>query len=158
MRANLANSYELLGRIEETLRMRREIYSGTLRLYGNSDLRTFNAANNYASVLRRLNHYAEAKALLRTTMPVARRILGDGDTATLTMRWNYATTLLHDTVARLSDFREAVTIFEDMVRITRRMLGGAHPYTKKVISDLEASRVALRAAETQHGISPGSGA
>ena len=38
MQGNLANTYHLLGRLEEALRLRRDVYSATLRLFGEHEL------------------------------------------------------------------------------------------------------------------------
>ena len=61
----------------------------------------------------------EAKTLLRKTMPVARRFLGENDVLTLRMRWNYARALYQDDGATLDDLREAVTTLEDTARTHR---------------------------------------
>ena len=81
-------------------------------------------------------------------MPVARRVLGEGDQLTLQMRWNYARTLSWTTAARaLDDLREAVTTLEETTRSMRRVLGGAHPSTARIEEDLRNERAALRARE-----------
>ena len=49
--------------------------------------------------------------------------------------------------ATLDDLREAVTTFEDLERIARRIFGGAHPFTVHTEDDLKRSRAALRARE-----------
>jgi len=41
-----------------------------------------------------------------------------------------------------------VTTGENTERIARRVLGGAHPFTKTLEWDLQMSRAALRARET----------
>ena len=70
---NLAQTYNMLGREEDSLRMMRDIYFGSLKLYGeNGD--TLLAANNYAMALTSLRRCKEAKELLRKTSPVARRV------------------------------------------------------------------------------------
>ena len=66
----------------------------------------------------------------------------------LRMRLNYAEALCMDDVATLDDLREAVTTLEDLERIARRVLGGAHPLTQGAESDLRKARAALRARET----------
>ena len=101
----------------------------------------------YASSLQYLEHYAEAKALLRKVTPVARRVLGEGHRLTLKMRWNYARALCNDPGATLDGLREAVTTLEDTERIARRVLGGTHPTTEGVEDELRAARAALRARE-----------
>ena len=74
-----------------------------------------------------LKRFEEAKSLLRKTMPVARRVLGESHDLTLRMRWSYAAALYEDNGATLDDLREAVTTLEETTRIARRVLGGAHP-------------------------------
>ena len=53
-----------------------------------------------------------------------------------------------DADATLDDLREALTIFEEIERIARRVLGGAHPLLVSIERDLKRSRAALRARET----------
>ena len=48
---NLAVSYHNLGRLEEAVRLRRDVYSGRLKLNGEEHEETHRAANNYASSL-----------------------------------------------------------------------------------------------------------
>ena len=105
------------------------------------------AANNYASALNDLKDFKEAKALLRKTIPIARRVLGEGNELGLGMRMNYAVALYRDPSATLDDLREAVTTLEDTERIARRVFGGAHPLTITIEGNLRDSRVALRARE-----------
>ena len=93
--------------------------------------------------------FAEAKSLMRKTIPVARRLLGKDDTTTIRMRWSYAIALYADYDAALDDLREAVTTLEEAERIARRVLGGAHPLTGWIESELRDARAALRARETQ---------
>ena len=59
-----------------------------------------------------------------------------------------------DADATLDDLREAVNTFEDIEPITRRVLGGAHPYTVRNEDSLRIARAALRARETPSS-SPG---
>ena len=69
------------------------------------------------------------------------------------MRWGYAIALYQNADATLDDLREAVTTLEDIARIARRVLGGAHPDTVGIERSLQNSRAELRARETP---SPGS--
>jgi len=119
-----------------------------LKLYGNLDLRTFNAANNYASTLKDLQRYAEAKSLLRQTLPIARRVLGESDELAFKLTRMYAQSLYEDPAATLDDLREAVTTLEEATPIARRVLGGAHPQTGEIEHRLREARAALRARET----------
>ena len=106
-----------------------------------------------SSTLIGLERFEEARSLLRKTIPVARRVLGDSNRNTLMMRWLYARALFEDPAATLDYIREAVTTLEDAGRIARRVFGGAHPTTEDIDISLRISRAALRARETP---SPGS--
>ena len=52
-----------------------------------------------------------------------------------------------DPGATLDDLREAVTTLEDIERIARRVLGGAHPVTGYMEGDLQKARAVLDARE-----------
>ena len=144
---NIACAYVELGRDEEAVLMRRDVYFGRLRLNGEENKRTLLAANNYAASLNRLQRFEEAKALLRKTIPVARRVLGEENRLVLKMRRLYANALYGDPGATLDDLRKAVTTLEDAERIARRVLGGAHPTTVGIERRLREARAALRARE-----------
>jgi len=148
VQGNLANTYKELGREEEALSMRQEVYSGHLKLNGEEHYDTLREAFNYAVSLQDLNRFEETKSLLRKMMPVARRLHGDNDRLTLKMRWSYAQSLYYDSGATLHDLREAVTTLEDLERITRRVFGGAHPLTASIGDELRDARAVLRARET----------
>ncbi len=128
--------------------MRQEVYSGRLKLLGEDHSQTLGAACNYAVSLVDLQRFEEAKALMRKTMPVARRVLGEGNETTLRTRSLYAAAIYSDTGATLEDLREAVTTFEDLARIARRVLGGAYPLTGGIEENLRNARAALSARET----------
>ena len=151
VQGNLANTYEKLERDEEALRMRQIVYSGRLEFNGEDNEYTLQAANNYASDLNDLERFEEAKSLLRKLMPVARRVLGNNDETTLKMRWNYAEAIYEDEGATLDDLRESVTTLEDVERISRRVMSGAHPITEGIESALREARAVLRARETPSG-------
>ena len=55
--------------------------------------------------------------------------------------------LYRDAGASLDDVREAVTMLEETVRITRRVFGGAHPLTTGFEGNLRRARELLRARE-----------
>ena len=130
--------------------MRQEIYSVKLKLYGEEHRETITDANNYALSLHNLQRYAEVKSLLRRTIPVTRRVLGDSDEITFSMRWIYGGALFRDASATLDDLREAVTTLEDLARIARRILGGTHPHT----TGIEVSLLNARAALVTRGTPP----
>ena len=146
--SNLAVTYQVLGRNEEALRLQRDLYSGHVKLDGVEHENTLIAANNYADSLNSLKRFEEAKSMLRKTMPVTRRVLGESNEQTLGMRLNYAMSLYEHDGATLDDLREAVTTLEDTECIARRVLGGAHPLTMGLEIKLQHSQAALRARET----------
>ena len=63
---------------------------------------TRTAASNYVLTLKDLRRFEEVKSLLRKTIPVARRVLGEGHDITLRMRKVYARALYGDPAATLS--------------------------------------------------------
>ena len=131
-----------------TQQLYRDVYSGHLRLDGEENELSLIAANNYTGSLIHLERFEEAKSLMRKTMPVARRVLGDSNDTTLRTRWIYAQTLYMDDNATLDDLRAAESTLKDTVRLVRRMLGGAHPITVAMEKSLRTARAALRARES----------
>ena len=150
--SNLATTYQYLGRAEQALRLRHDVYSGHLKFDGEESHVTLTAANNYAVTLACHDRFEEAKLLYRKSIPVAQRVLGKCHDLTLRLRSTYAIALRDDLAATLDDLREAVTTLEDTERIARRVLGSVHPLAVEVERDLGKARVALRARE----MSPGS--
>ncbi len=144
---NIANSYGALGRHEQALSLRRDVYSGWLKLKGEEHHDTLREAENYANVLVGLERFEEAKSLMRKMIPVARRFLGESNEASLSMRLIYSLALCKNTGATLDDLREAVTTLEDTDRTARRVLGGAHPRTVNIERALQNVRAALAARE-----------
>ena len=146
---NLASSYRALGRYEQALSIRQDVYSGTLKLNGEESIETLAEANNYASELSKLEHYEEAKSLMRKTMPVARRILGKSHELTLKIQWTYAKALYYqDDGATLAELREAVETLQETERTARRVLGNLHPLVTAIVRSLRDARAARDARET----------
>ena len=114
------------------------------RCLGNNHAHTLTAASNYANSLIYLQRFEEAKKLLRKSIPVARRVLGENHDLTLRIRGCYAEALYKDGGAALHDLREAVTTLEDTTRIARRVFGGAHPLTEEIEKALQEAGAALR--------------
>ena len=148
MQGNIAATYAVLGRREQALSMLKLVYSGNLKLYGPESEDTLREANNYATNLFGLNRHEEATALLRKTMPVARRVIGENHDITIRMSICYAMALYYHDGATLDDLHEAVATLEDAGRIARQVLGGAHPLTERIGISLPEARAALRARET----------
>ena len=151
VRHNIAMVYQGLGRYEQALQMKRDVYSGRLMLNGEEHQETIRSAVNYAVSLNGLKRFGEAKSLMRKTVPVARRALGENHDLTLRMRKGFARALYMDADATLDDLREAATTLEELETIARRVLGGAHPTTGNIADELRNARAALRARETLLG-------
>ena len=128
--------------------MRRDVYSGWLKRFGEEHGQTLREASNYATSLADLKRFEEAKVLLRKWIPVARRVLGEDAQLTLTMRWTYAEALYVDDRATLDDLHEAVTALEDTVRIARQVFGGAHAMVRSMGAHLRDAQAALVAHDT----------
>ena len=124
------------------------VYSGRVRLYGEEQEESLHEAHNLANLLVHLERFEEAKSLLCDSMPVARRVLGEGNLITLWFMLTYAASLYKDNGATLDDLRESVTTLEDAERTARRVLGGTHPLTAGIEDALRKSQAALRARET----------
>ena len=92
-----------------------------------------------------LQRFEEAKSLMRKTMPVAQRVLGEGNEFTLKTQWSYARALLEDDRASVDDLREAATRLEELERTARRVLGASHPIAVLIGRDLKKSRLAHKA-------------
>jgi len=151
LQTNLACTYGRLGRFEEAVSIRRNVYFGLLKIEGEESRNTLLEANNYAADLRCLKRFKEAKSLMRKPVLVSRRVLGDNDRLTLKIRWTYATALYMDDGATVDDLREAVTTLEDTDRIARRVMGGGHPLTLDIQDCLRNARATLAAREAPLG-------
>ena len=145
---NLTTTYIHLGRLEQALRMRQDVYSGLLRINGEEDRDSLLEAHNLASSFISLERFEEARSLMRKTIPVAQRVAGEDAEVTLRMRWRYAEALCRDTAATLDDIREAETTIAETERTARRVFGAAHPLVGKIEADLRTARALIRACET----------
>ena len=115
---------------------------------------TLGAANNYASSLKALGRFEEAKSVLRKMMPVTQRVLGESHKLTLTIRKLGAMALYSDPDATLDDLREAKTTLEEIERMARRVMGGAHPITEGIEDELQNARAALARKTRSQLLSP----
>ena len=124
---------------EEALQIKRDAYSGCVICLARNMKRP-SVANNYAPALVDLERLEEeARRCCARTIPVTRRVLSDSSRTTLVQRCNYAESLYEDPEATLDDLREAVTTLEEVERIARRVLGGAHPLTVDIEGELRES-------------------
>ena len=134
-----------MGRLEHALQMDRDVYYGHLKLNGKEDENTLVTANNYASSLTDLRHFEEARPLLRKTMPVARRVLGENHEITISLTKTYARVLSDAPGATIHERVEAVRTLDEADRTARRVLGASHPLAVRIGRDLKKSRVAHKA-------------
>ena len=88
---------------------------------------------------------------MRKVLPVARRVLGEGNDLMIRMSRTYAMALYDDEDASLDDVREAVTTLEETERIARRTFDVAHPLVENIEGALLDAQDDLRARETPSG-------
>jgi tetratricopeptide (TPR) repeat protein len=148
VQGNLATSYQLLGRLEEAMSLRRDVYSATLRLHGEEHAETIREASNYAVTLGELQRFEEAKALLRKMIPVARRVLGASHDSTIRTQWIYARSLWGDRGAKYDDVRAAMKMLEETERTACHVLGPSHPTSIEIGQDLKMMRARLYHSNT----------
>ena len=153
--SNLASTYGTLGRLVEASRIQRDVYSGRVKLNGEEHIETLGVGSNYASSLVVLKRFEEAKSVLRRTLPVAQRVLGESHGLTLRMRVIYTDALYRDPTTTLANVREAVKTLEEMERTARRVLGSAHPMLELIEYHLRQARTALRTREGVESIREG---
>ena len=143
VRGNIANSYQMLRRYDEALRMRREVYSGTLRICGEDSYDALVDTLNLALALRKTGNKPEAKELLRARIPVAERSLGRENYVYFRLRWTYAKSLADAADATLDDVVQAEALLDDTYTRFRRVMGDRHPDTPRIHEILLAMREAL---------------
>ena len=83
---NLANSYQFLGRLEEAMSLRRDVYSGCLKLNGEVHEETLRAANNYSLYENpgaTLDDLREAVTTLEDAERTMRRVFGGAHPTTV---------------------------------------------------------------------------
>ena len=125
-----------------------DVYSRRLKLSGEEHERPSEQPTTTRASLLKVERFEEAKSVLRKTIPVARRVLGEDSDHTLRMRRIYATALYKDPAATLDDLREAVTTLEETDRRARRVLGGAHPLVAGM--QVDCKRREPRSAPERH--------
>ena len=123
--------------------LRRDVYSGTVRLKGKHHAETMTECGNLVINLIELERFQEAKRLLRKVIPVARRVLGNEHNLTLSLCEDLSRATLLDGDSSAEEVREAVRALEDTLGVWRRVLGPQHPNTQRVQQNLEAYREAF---------------
>ena len=145
--SSMAICFNMLGRADEALELERRIYRVQLKRDPRlTDRNTFLAGNNLAGSLVRGKLYAEARGLLKTIIPTARRSLGDDHTITLNLRGSWAQAIYMDSRASDEERVDAVATCEDCVRISLRVMGPTHPKHLNFQDDLRRARAVLALA------------
>jgi tetratricopeptide (TPR) repeat protein len=134
---NLAVCYSKLGRREEALTLRREVYARSVALR-RPEIEIVTMALNLAHSLVHTGRYDEARSLSREKLPVARRALGNDHPLVFKLRGIYAETFLHDESSTRGDLDEAVSVVEDVIQRSQRVFGAAHPETQNKLRLLKA--------------------
>ena len=140
-KTNVANCYDYLGRKDEALVIRREIYAWRRINLGFSNDLTQTAALNVSHSLIESGRIPEAKSICYEVigaLPPDKLISFN----MLRLRQKLAWAEFDD-----GNLREAQAMYEDLERSTLRVLGPAHPLTQGVQSYLKATR-SRRAAAT----------
>ena len=78
----------------------------------------------------------EAKPLLRDQIPFSVRCLGPEHEVTLTLRWKYACAIGECSLCDPNALREAISMLEAVLKISRRVLGAKYPTTKWIQDSL----------------------
>ena len=143
---NLASTYQLVGRPEDALRLRRVVYRGVLHRYGEDSLEAITEALNLALILRDTGNDPEAKELLRARIPVAERSLGRENYVYFRLLWTYAKSLADAADATLDDVVQAEALLDDTYTRFRRVMGDRHPDTPRIHEILLAIREILARA------------
>ncbi|CAH0366332.1 unnamed protein product [Pelagomonas calceolata] len=142
----------------------KEAQLSMLRRIGAPETVILNTQGNLAIAYGLLGQHERALQMKRDIYSGRLVLFGEEDENTIRMAYTLANSLrllqrfdeaksLLLKVTPLDDLREAVETLEDIERTARRVLGGAHPLTSGIKSELQKARAALRARETP---SPGS--
>ena len=123
---NTAVCYQNLGRHEEALGLRREVYAAFRVMLGESQEETLIAAHNLGLSFIKLKRFAEAKSTLLKPIADAQRTLGDDHATTLDLR-----DVFGEALSLNEEFDEATVIYEDIIKRSRRLLGAQHCETQR---------------------------
>ena len=146
VQTNLSNCLDDLGRNDEALALKREIYARSVATLGVSHEDTIISGNNLVISLDKLGLGHESQPLLRDQLlPAARRSLGSDHALTLALNQNLAAALQFNPKRTRDDLLEAETITQDVLQRRRRVFGPAHPETRKAERALSGLRAQLAA-------------
>ena len=128
-----------MGRIDDALRLQREVYAGYQSIDVSSELRREcldSAVSNLIELLGATREFEEAKSLAREKIPAIIDRHGPDHTLTLEVRTWYARALFLEG----EDLSEAESVLEDVWRRSKRVLGDSYPDTERARKFLEEVR------------------
>ncbi len=149
-RGNLALSYYHLGRIEDALRLQREVYTGWQILSVSSEVLSSSAlreavgdcltisVGNLTELLVAAREFEEAQSLAREKLPAIIDRHGPDHTLTLEVRTWYARALFLEG----EELSAAENVLEDVWRRSKRVFSDSHPDTERARKFLEDVRSA----------------
>ena len=146
-RSNLANRYSALGRLEEALLLRQEVYARTSALHGLHGDTLLTAANLASTLVDDLEQLDEARAFLRDRIPEAIRVLGKNHDLTFKLQRMHAQCLFENAGASLEDVTAAIAALEDLDRRQTQVFGSRHPQTAGTRRFLAEARETLARAK-----------
>ena len=129
---NIALRLDDVGRGDEALELKREIYASRLALDGKSNEGTLIAALNLIVSFTNALRLSEAKRMLREQLPIATRVLGKDHDVTLSLQRNVVIGLLRDEKSTRQETLQAEKLAKDMLVRLRRVYGAQHPLTRNM--------------------------
>ena len=138
---NMAHCYDQLGRTQEALELRREIYASSADVIDATHRFVF--AMNLAISYIETGRVRDAKSFLRKQLPEALRALGSEDRIYIKFRWTYAQALFLNDRASRDDVVESIAIHEELAATARRVLGPAYPLTTSIQDTFAQARERL---------------
>ena len=144
VKSNLAHCYQQLGRSDDALRLRREIFDGAKESLGAGNGHTLSLGCNLCTSLAQSGRAAEARTLHYECLPLARKHLGPDHDVSLSHA-EYLAATIRACDPREKDALEAEALLKDTLERRRRVFGAAHPSTRAVADDLESLQQATNA-------------
>ena len=147
---NLGCTYQRLGRLEDALQMKRDVYSGHSRHrdLGPLHQNTLKAALNLSTALVNAGDYAEARAFTRDQTELARRALGADHPVTLDFQWGYSRAFTLDKGVSAEQLGEVATALEKTLEVSQRVRGREHPQTCNIRNELTIAKTKEAIART----------
>jgi serine/threonine protein kinase/tetratricopeptide (TPR) repeat protein len=140
LRHTVGMTYEALGEYDDAEQHLRRAVEIRRELLGEEDPRTLEAMAGLAGVYRQQAGYQEAEALAREALKTARRVLGEEHPQTLALMQELAASYwVQGRYASYwvpSRYKEAESLFREILETSRRVLGEEHPQTLLAMTGL----------------------